>query len=157
MLRDCETKFGPSRQKNTCEVVLAGYELPRKVDIRLPGKGSSNLHGARPVHQIISMIRWIQTSRLSVKTSLSLASFKICDPHQVLVRACRETERGGDVRERNAMELLRQRERERSGTTAKMAHIRQSKPDSGLSFQENVPETFQAVPSSLGSGWGGSK
>ena len=46
---------------------------PRKVDIRLPGKGNSNSHGARPVHQIISMIKWIRTSRLSIKHSLSLS------------------------------------------------------------------------------------
>ena len=28
----------------------------RKVDVRLTGKGNSNVHGARPVHQIILMI-----------------------------------------------------------------------------------------------------
>jgi len=39
----------------------------RKVDVRLPGKGNSNSHGARPVHQIISMIKWIRTRRLSKK------------------------------------------------------------------------------------------
>jgi len=44
---------------------------PRKVDIRLPEKGNSNSHGARPVHFIISMIKWIRTSRLSIKNSLS--------------------------------------------------------------------------------------
>jgi len=43
----------------------------RKVDARLPGKGNSNSHGARPVHLIITMIKWIQTSRLSIKNSLS--------------------------------------------------------------------------------------
>ena len=42
-----------------------------KVDVRLPGKGNSNFHGARPVHQIITMIKWIRTSRLSIKNSLS--------------------------------------------------------------------------------------
>ena len=46
-----------------------GYNM--KVGIRLPGKGNSNAHGARPVHQIISMIKWIRTSRLSIKNSLS--------------------------------------------------------------------------------------
>ena len=44
----------------------------RKVDIRLPGKGDSNSHGAKPVHQIITTIKWIRTRRLSVKNSLSL-------------------------------------------------------------------------------------
>ena len=43
-----------------------------KVDIRLPGKGNSNSHGARPVHLIITTIKWIRTSRLSIKNSLSL-------------------------------------------------------------------------------------
>ena len=33
----------------------------RKVDIRLPGKGNSNSHGARLVHLIITMIKWIRT------------------------------------------------------------------------------------------------
>ena len=44
----------------------------RKVDVRLPGKGDSNSHGARPVHLIIPMIKRIRTSRLSIKNSLSL-------------------------------------------------------------------------------------
>jgi len=43
----------------------------RKVDVRLPGKGNSNSHGARPVHLIITMIKWTRTSRLSIKNSLS--------------------------------------------------------------------------------------
>jgi len=37
----------------------------RKVDVRLPRKGNSNSHGARP------MIKWFQTSRLSIHNSLS--------------------------------------------------------------------------------------
>ena len=43
----------------------------RKVDIRLPGKGNSNSHGARPVLLIITMINWIRIRKLSIKTSLS--------------------------------------------------------------------------------------
>jgi len=35
---------------------------------------------------------------------------------------------------------------------AKTAHIRQSRPDPGLVFQVKVLETFQGVPSCLGSG-----
>ena len=42
-----------------------------KVDVWLPGKGNSNSHGTRPVHQIISMIKWIRTSKLSIKNFLS--------------------------------------------------------------------------------------
>ena len=42
-----------------------------KVDIRLPGKGNSNSHGARPVHLIITMIKWFRSSRLSIKNYLS--------------------------------------------------------------------------------------
>ena len=43
----------------------------RKVDVRLPGKGNSTSHGARPVHLIITMMKWIRTSRLSIKNFLS--------------------------------------------------------------------------------------
>ena len=43
----------------------------RKVDVRLPEKGNSNSHGARPVHLIITMKKWIRTSRFSIKNSLS--------------------------------------------------------------------------------------
>ena len=46
-------------------------ESTRTVDVRLPGKGSSNFHGARPVHLIITMIKWTRTSRLPIKNSLS--------------------------------------------------------------------------------------
>jgi hypothetical protein len=48
------------------------FPASRKVDTRLPGKGELNSHGARPVHQIISMIEWIRTSRLSKQNSISL-------------------------------------------------------------------------------------
>ena len=34
------------------------------------GKGNSNSRGERPVHLIISMIKWIRTSRLSIRNSL---------------------------------------------------------------------------------------
>ena len=39
------------------------------LDVRLPGRGNSNSHAARPVHLIITMIRW-KTIRLSIKNSL---------------------------------------------------------------------------------------
>jgi len=42
-----------------------------EVDVRLPGKGNSNFHGARPVHLIVTMIKWMRTSRLSINNSLS--------------------------------------------------------------------------------------
>ena len=45
--------------------------VSRKVDVRLPGKGNSNSQGARPVYLIITMIKWIRTSRLSIKNYLS--------------------------------------------------------------------------------------
>ena len=48
-------------------------DMDGKVDIRLPGKGNTNSHGARPVHLIITMMKRIRTSRLPIKTSLSTA------------------------------------------------------------------------------------
>jgi len=50
----------------------------RKVDVRLPGKGNSNPHGARPVHLIITMIKWFRTSRLSITNSLSASAAQDC-------------------------------------------------------------------------------
>jgi len=41
------------------------------LDVRLPGKGNSNSHGAKPVHLIITMIEWIRTNRLLIKNLLS--------------------------------------------------------------------------------------
>ena len=50
-----------------------GMSVPDgKVDVRLPGKGNSNTHNARPVHLIITMIKWIRTSKWSMKKSLSV-------------------------------------------------------------------------------------
>ena len=42
-----------------------------KIDARLPGKENSNSHGATPVRQIISLMKWIRTSMLSINNSLS--------------------------------------------------------------------------------------
>ena len=39
-----------------------------KVDVRLPGKMNSNSDGARPVHLVITMIKWIRTSRVPADT-----------------------------------------------------------------------------------------
>jgi len=58
-----------------------------KVDIRLPGKGNSNSHGARPVHRIITMIKWFRNSRLSIKNSLSGAREVGFLPHLLLRRS----------------------------------------------------------------------
>ena len=55
---------------NSSEIGDKVSEGPRKVDVRLPGKGNSNSHGARPVHLIITMMKWIRTSRLSIKNFL---------------------------------------------------------------------------------------
>ena len=49
---------------------------PWKVDVRLLGKGNFNLHGARLVHEIISMIKRIRTSQ---ELSLWQVS-RICHP-----------------------------------------------------------------------------
>jgi len=58
-----------------CEQLLERWEVhlrPRKVDVRLPGKGNSNSHDARPVYLIITMVKWTRASGLSIKISLSL-------------------------------------------------------------------------------------
>ena len=44
----------------------------RKVDVWRPEKGNSISHGARPVHQIFTTIKWIRTGRLSIHNFLSV-------------------------------------------------------------------------------------
>jgi len=53
------------------ENLMVSQDGTRKVDVRLPGKGDSNSHGARPVHLIITMIKWTRTTRLSIKKPFS--------------------------------------------------------------------------------------
>ena len=43
----------------------------RKVDLRLTGKGNTDFHSARPVHLIITTMKWIWTSRLSTDNAFS--------------------------------------------------------------------------------------
>ena len=62
----------PRCRRGSCSLSIAEEPAIGKVDIRLPGKENSNSHGARPVHQIISIILWFRTSRLPIKNSLSL-------------------------------------------------------------------------------------
>jgi hypothetical protein len=47
------------------------FSFARQVDVMLSEKEDSTSHGARPVHLIINMTKWIQTIRLSMKNSLS--------------------------------------------------------------------------------------
>ena len=108
------------RVDHSCQI----YPTLRKVDVRLPGKGNSNPHGARPVHLIITMIKWIRTSRLSIKNSLSLPR----TPTQ--------------VRTVSVVSLVPVMSRRR----ANLAQIRQSRPDSCLGFQVKVPNIFELSP-----------
>ena len=54
-------------------ISLQSQRGTRKADIRLARKGDLNSRDARPVHLIISMIKWIRTSGSSIKNSLSLS------------------------------------------------------------------------------------
>ena len=57
-----------SRFKSSTRFKL--FALPSKVDVSSPGKGNSNFHGSRLVHQIVSMMKWTRSSRLSIQNSL---------------------------------------------------------------------------------------
>ena len=63
-----DSESHPEHRQQQCLDMMHGPT--KKVDVRLPGKGNSNSHGARPVHLIITMTKWIRTSRLSIKNSL---------------------------------------------------------------------------------------
>ena len=77
----CTCKPAPLHvSKRTTHRSTSDAHVTRKVDVRLPGKGNSNSHGARPVHLIITMIRCIRTSRLSIKNSLSWCGHQVRKP-----------------------------------------------------------------------------
>ena len=46
----------------------------------LPEKKNSNSHGAKPVHQIILMVKWIRNSRLSTKNTLFIPGLSESQP-----------------------------------------------------------------------------
>ena len=66
--------------KNSRESFLNTFEIscrPRSgavgaVAEEAASKGNSKFHGARPVHQTITIITWFRISRLSIKNSLAL-------------------------------------------------------------------------------------
>ena len=49
---------------------MVGAQITGNVAVRLPGNGNSNSHDARTVHLIITMIKWIWASRLSMQNSV---------------------------------------------------------------------------------------
>jgi len=70
---------------------------PRKVDIRLPEKGIQTPMAQGRSTIIISMIKWIRTSRLLIKNSLSLKNGSIL--REVWLQTCTTaSERRGDNR-----------------------------------------------------------
>jgi len=89
----------------------------RQIDVRLPGKGNSNFHGARPVHLIITMIKWIRTSRFSIKKSLSGGRYRrttVVSRDHPLVHISRMDEQalhlGGSIKENLCSEIWSYRE-----------------------------------------------
>ena len=84
-----------ARESDCACAWCAWIRLHRKVDVRLPGKGNSDSHGAGPAHLIITMVKWIRTSRLSIKNSLSGEGVRARDRkgEQLRVRVVRLEER----------------------------------------------------------------
>ena len=63
----------PLLHSDLTEIIKQSMSLHRKADARLPGKGDSNSHGSRPVHLIITMIKWIWTSMMPIRKSLTMS------------------------------------------------------------------------------------
>ena len=75
-LTDPPQKHGSQGESENCDWSVwscrGGWRVEtRQVIIRLPVKGDSKSHGARPVHQIVSMMKWIRNSELSIRNPLS--------------------------------------------------------------------------------------
>ena len=63
----------PSFSEQEDAAPSSGACPPLKRDVRLPGKGNLDSHGARPVHLIITMIKWIRTIRLQRYPGIKVA------------------------------------------------------------------------------------
>ena len=59
----CASTFSAAIFASYFACCVWGRCFTRKVDVRLPGKENSEAHGARPVHLIITMIKWIRTNQ----------------------------------------------------------------------------------------------
>ena len=72
-------KFESPSHNSYCK---ATYDLPeaqRNVDMRLPGRGNSTPHGARPVYQIITVIKWIRWDSDRMRWGSDSVSFcRVC-------------------------------------------------------------------------------
>ena len=68
---ECE---GESESGSAVGIPSDRHAFFRKVNVRLTEKINTNSHGARPDHQIISMLKWIRVSKLSMKNSLPSSS-----------------------------------------------------------------------------------
>jgi len=65
--RERETEREKEKEKAKDTDKDQNKEIPQRQE-------NAKSHGARPVHLIITMIKWIQTSGLSIKNSLSTAA-----------------------------------------------------------------------------------
>jgi hypothetical protein len=58
-------RVGEIRSADVCTSIDSRKDVSlfnRKLNVRLPGKGDSNSHGARPLHLIVTMMKWFRTS-----------------------------------------------------------------------------------------------
>ena len=69
---ECNKEEIDNDDDQTLETDGEREEFTQVCNIRLPGKENSSSHGARPVHVIIKMMKWIGISRSPIKNSLSL-------------------------------------------------------------------------------------
>ena len=127
------------------EVAPLGMQHLPKVEVRLPGKGVSNFPGARPVHLIITMIKWIQTSRLSLQNSLSLSLAGHSGLSDPSIRCTLDGIRRwvGDPSTSPCLVSL---------PRADLTYATQSRPECGPACQTKVLQTFQIIPFSLQGG-----
>ena len=70
----------PYRRRATWQGFEDFHLKARKEDVRLPGREDLDSHGARPVHLIFTMTKWVWTSRLSMKNSLSSPEGQVRNP-----------------------------------------------------------------------------
>ena len=111
---------------------------------------------SRPLKHIIEVLAAISKIDFRVLVCLVIYDFGGVSLENLLFSLCTTWFLTGNALNGNLVKRIHPGKRTRlvdqDRFQANMAHIRQSRPDSGLGFQVKGLVTFQAVPSSLGSG-----
>jgi len=123
--------------------VRSSKEKDLVLDQVVPGKGNSNTHGKRPVHLIITIEKWLRTSRLSIKDSLSAC---VGLSHNLsTIRRLAQTRRRLSGSDLSARQLFRTRIKKRGKRFCSTKHPKHRTPNSESKALNSQTSTLKLI------------